>query len=80
MVCCLIFERFGAFWLMLYLDFGGVAQLGEHLLCKQGVIGSIPFTSISGLRVGMAYWLRLRAGEKLVWGYKNTVFERISLC
>ena len=25
--------------------FGGIAQLGEHLLCKQGVIGSIPFTS-----------------------------------
>ena len=24
---------------------GGLAQLGEHLLCKQGVIGSIPFTS-----------------------------------
>ena len=24
---------------------GVVAQLGEHLLCKQGVIGSIPFTS-----------------------------------
>ena len=24
---------------------GGVAQLGEHLPCKQGVIGSIPFTS-----------------------------------
>jgi hypothetical protein len=30
---------------------GGVAQLGEHLLCKQGVIGSIPFTSTtSGIR------------------------------
>ena len=27
------------------MSFGGVAQLGEHLLCKQGVIGSIPFTS-----------------------------------
>jgi hypothetical protein len=27
--------------------FGGVAQLGEHLLCKQGVIGSNPFTSTS---------------------------------
>ena len=27
------------------MQFGGVAQLGEHLLCKQGVIGSIPFTS-----------------------------------
>ena len=24
---------------------GGIAQLGEHLLCKQGVIGSNPFTS-----------------------------------
>ena len=26
---------------------GGIAQLGEHLLCKQGVIGSIPFISTS---------------------------------
>ena len=26
-------------------DFGGVAQLGEHLLCKQRVMGSSPFTS-----------------------------------
>ena len=24
---------------------GGIAQLVEHLLCKQGVIGSNPFTS-----------------------------------
>jgi hypothetical protein len=29
---------------------GGVAQLGEHLLCKQGVIGSIPFTSTNDLQ------------------------------
>ena len=29
---------------------GGVAQLGEHLLCKQGVIGSIPFTSTKNTR------------------------------
>ena len=29
---------------------GGVAQLGERLLCKQEVIGSIPFTSTSKLR------------------------------
>ena len=26
-------------------DTGGIAQLVEHLLCKQGVIGSIPFAS-----------------------------------
>ena len=30
---------------MIYSLNGGVAQLGEHLLCKQGVIGSIPFIS-----------------------------------
>ena len=24
---------------------GGIAQLGEHLLCKQGVSGSSPLTS-----------------------------------
>jgi hypothetical protein len=26
-------------------DAGGLAQLGEHLLCKQGVVGSIPSSS-----------------------------------
>ena len=26
---------------------GGLAQLGEHLLCKQGVVGSIPSSSTS---------------------------------
>ena len=28
------------------LKYGGVAQLGEHLPCKQGVRGSIPLISI----------------------------------
>ena len=26
-------------------SYGGLAQLGEHLLCKQGVVGSIPSSS-----------------------------------
>ena len=30
--------------------YGGIAQLGEHLLCKQGVSGSIPLISTNGLR------------------------------
>jgi hypothetical protein len=30
---------------------GGVAQLGERLLCKQEVIGSIPFTSTISRRL-----------------------------
>ena len=29
---------------------GGLAQLGEHLLCKQGVIGSIPIGSTMVVR------------------------------
>ena len=33
--------------------YGGVAQLGEHLPCKQGVKGSIPFISTSGKPKGM---------------------------
>ena len=32
-------------------DDGAVAQLGEHLLCKQGVNGSIPFSSTNSLKV-----------------------------
>ncbi len=28
-----------------YCMTGGLAQLGEHLLCKQGVVGSIPSSS-----------------------------------
>ena len=31
--------------------YGGIAQLGEHLLCKQGVCGSIPHISTKGLRI-----------------------------
>ena len=32
--------------------FGALAQLGEHLLCKQGVVGSIPTGSTIGQRFG----------------------------
>ena len=31
---------------ILQIIYGGVAQLGEHLPCKQGVKGSNPFISI----------------------------------
>ena len=30
------------------VPYGGIAQLGEHLPCKQGVKGSIPFISTTG--------------------------------
>ena len=35
---------------------GGVAQLGERLLCKQEVIGSIPFTSTIAATGGRYCW------------------------
>ena len=43
--------------LQIGVEYGGVAQLGEHLLCKQGVIGSIPFIST---RAGDRHILGLR--------------------
>ena len=35
-------------WKKKISHYGGVAQLGEHLPCKQGVKGSIPFISTIG--------------------------------
>ena len=41
----------GAFASFLWKErFGALAQLGEHLLCKQGVIGSIPIRSTNDFR------------------------------
>ena len=34
---------------------GGIAQLGERLLCKQEVNGSIPFISTTGRKVWNGY-------------------------
>jgi hypothetical protein len=43
---------------------GGVAQLGERLLCKQEVIGSIPFTSTDRPppRIGHRHYRRTEIG------------------
>ena len=44
--------------------YGGVAQLVEHLLCKQGVVGSNPVASIALRGVVM----RRLGGQSLLWG------------
>ena len=46
--------------------YGGIAQLGEHLLCKQGVIGSIPIISTiengyESPRLGLSYLVSTKA-------------------
>ena len=33
------------------MEYGGIAQLGERLLCKQEVSGSIPLISTIGLKI-----------------------------
>ena len=38
---------------------GRVAQLGEHLLCKQGVAGSIPVTSTKVLSNVYAVFVKM---------------------
>ena len=45
-ICCLILRD------RTYSEesYGGVAQLGEHLPCKQGVMGSNPIISTKGKR------------------------------
>ena len=55
---------------------GGVAQLGEHLPCKQGVMGSIPIISTSGIAAlgnRMAVGTRRRpvTGKKCRWKRTN---------
>ena len=42
---------------------GAVAQLGEHLLCKQGVVGSIPISSTNGSQRSAGRRRRARAGD-----------------
>ena len=54
-----------------WFGYGGIAQLVEHLLCKQGVTGSNPVASMSaqgGLATGceILSWLPLGAGQSCV--------------
>jgi hypothetical protein len=52
---------------------GGVAQLGEHLLCKQGVVGSNPIASIPGPPGALSWGIGLRrAGLAWCTGFQIT--------
>ncbi len=52
---------------------GGVAQLVERLLCKQEVIGSIPFTSTSFSGQGSV--VSGQVADRTI-GVKDTVWSR----
>jgi hypothetical protein len=46
---------------------GAVAQLGEHLLCKQGVSGSIPLSSTKFCPDAVAaFAAALRTGRRII--------------
>jgi hypothetical protein len=53
---------------MFFAIHGGVAQLGERLLCKQEAIGSIPFTSTTAVESCAGY------------RYSAHTFNRALLC
>ena len=44
---CILFDITALQKALIYI--GGIAQLVEHLPCKQGVIGSNPITSTNGI-------------------------------
>ena len=44
-------------------NYGGVAQLGEHLPCKQGVMGSNPIISTMRYGIGQKRTLKLESKD-----------------
>ena len=52
---------------------GGVAQLGEHLPCKQGVKGSNPFISIRTAGAVLALHLENRILNLIPIKHRNNV-------
>ena len=52
----------------LIIVFGAVAQLGEHLLCKQGVVGSIPSSSTNACLGSLSVLTvcRVKCGVKVI--------------
>ncbi len=69
--CVIAESQFGNF----AVGNGAVAQLGEHLLCKQGVTGSIPVSSTSSSVSGFAF---LPAGRRKREGSQQTRKVRTS--
>jgi hypothetical protein len=51
MVYLLVLPAPGGLSAQVFVMVGAVAQLGEHLLCKQGVSGSIPLSSTNTILV-----------------------------
>ena len=55
---------------------GAVAQLGEHLLCKQGVSGSIPLSSTKSIGHTSLVGVEL---TDVILGRKNVLHLALSL-
>ena len=54
--------------------YGGIAQLGEHLLCKQGVCGSIPHISTN---LSELHFLSFAQAQSLVLQLKKRISSQI---
>ena len=60
------------------LEYGGVAQLGEHLPCKQGVMGSNPIISTRPARAGGQSQFASRIEDR-VWELDGNETQRYGL-
>jgi hypothetical protein len=63
---------------------GGLAQLGEHLLCKQGVVGSIPSSSTitacfgTNEKIRAIAWVFWFVVERLLLFFNNSRVESVA--
>ena len=56
---------------------GGVAQLGERLLCKQEVIGSIPFASTNTAQMNPVIARHARLECEQQFRFKDLIFVAV---
>ena len=56
---------------------GAVAQLGEHLICIQGVVGSNPISSTTSIRVagGVISWHQGIGGQLITAAAQGVIHD-----
>ena len=64
-----MYARAALGWALIFLGFRGRSSAGEHLLCKQGVVGSNPTVSMV---------LFFRAGLRLCPGARRKLHDEIA--
>jgi hypothetical protein len=59
---------------------GALAQLGERLLCKQDVVGSIPSGSTTKHPFGSELLISVKRGSVLIWNAACETKSKVWIC